>query len=304
VSVIARARLLRAATGFAVVPPTTPELRLVHRWLDSWRGVGDVVVGMHRQGYDLQLTEYDERGWRATFYTTGMEHSATGGTASAFEDTRGARCSGRRRKRWRRAFYNGRKETTMADDEIPNFGPREQQIAESLIRESDRGAVMIGAAILDEDLEDVLRAYFRQDGRGPKISETLFSGVGPLSSFWAKVQFAYALRLIGNKTYVRLEWIRSIRNEFAHEYGPKSFDDPQIKSQLDEMIGAGPTRPGDEELLPMPLGSVKRGDFVRRLAFVLAVSRLGGRISQVKNVIAQGGNPRGFIEHMEKKHDW
>jgi hypothetical protein len=29
---------------------------------------------MHRQGYDLQLTQYDDRGWRATFYTTGMEH--------------------------------------------------------------------------------------------------------------------------------------------------------------------------------------------------------------------------------------
>ena len=28
---------------------------------------------MARQGYDLQLTRYDERGWRATFYTSGME---------------------------------------------------------------------------------------------------------------------------------------------------------------------------------------------------------------------------------------
>jgi hypothetical protein len=27
---------------------------------------------MHRQGFDLQLTQYDERGWRATFYTTGI----------------------------------------------------------------------------------------------------------------------------------------------------------------------------------------------------------------------------------------
>jgi len=32
---------------------------------------------MHRQGFDLQLTQYDDRGWRATFYTTGMEHSPT-----------------------------------------------------------------------------------------------------------------------------------------------------------------------------------------------------------------------------------
>jgi hypothetical protein len=43
--------------------------------------------GMHRQGYDLQLTQYDERGWRATFYTTGMEHSPTSATGSAWEPT-------------------------------------------------------------------------------------------------------------------------------------------------------------------------------------------------------------------------
>jgi hypothetical protein len=40
-----------------------------------------------REGYDLELTQYDERGWRATSYTTGMEHSATSATASTFEDT-------------------------------------------------------------------------------------------------------------------------------------------------------------------------------------------------------------------------
>jgi hypothetical protein len=38
---------------------------------------------MHRQGFDLQLTRYDERGWRATFYTTGMEHSPTSATGTA-----------------------------------------------------------------------------------------------------------------------------------------------------------------------------------------------------------------------------
>ena len=53
-------------------------------WLDSWSGIGHVAVGMHRQGYDLQLTQYDERGWRATFYTTGMEHSPTSATGTAW----------------------------------------------------------------------------------------------------------------------------------------------------------------------------------------------------------------------------
>jgi hypothetical protein len=42
---------------------------------------------MHRQGYDLQLTRYDDRGWRATFYTTGMEHSPTSATGTGWERT-------------------------------------------------------------------------------------------------------------------------------------------------------------------------------------------------------------------------
>jgi hypothetical protein len=51
-------------------------------WLDSWAGIGRIAVGMAHQGYDLQLTRYDERGWRATFYTTGMEHSPTSATGT------------------------------------------------------------------------------------------------------------------------------------------------------------------------------------------------------------------------------
>jgi len=46
-----RLATLRAALGFLQVEPTEPELQMVHRWLDCWRGVGDVAVGMHRQGW-------------------------------------------------------------------------------------------------------------------------------------------------------------------------------------------------------------------------------------------------------------
>ena len=40
---------------------------------------------MYWQGYDLQLTRYDEQGWRATFYSSGMAHSYTSSTGSAWE---------------------------------------------------------------------------------------------------------------------------------------------------------------------------------------------------------------------------
>ena len=59
------------------MPSYDRALHALRSWLDSWSGIGRIAVGMAHQGYDLQLTRYDERGWRATFYTTGMEHSPT-----------------------------------------------------------------------------------------------------------------------------------------------------------------------------------------------------------------------------------
>ena len=74
------ARLLRAAVGFALVPQDEPELRLLHRWLDSWRGIGDIVVGMARHGCDLQLTDYDAEHWPAAFFVAGQAHSIVAGS--------------------------------------------------------------------------------------------------------------------------------------------------------------------------------------------------------------------------------
>jgi hypothetical protein len=84
-----RGQLLRAAVGFAgcSMPSYDRALHALRTWLDSWSGIGRVAAGMAHQGYDLQLTRYDERGWRATFYTTGMEHSPTSATGSAWERT-------------------------------------------------------------------------------------------------------------------------------------------------------------------------------------------------------------------------
>ena len=39
------------------------------------------AAGLHRQGWDLQLTQYGDGNWRATFYVTGVAHSIVGGTA-------------------------------------------------------------------------------------------------------------------------------------------------------------------------------------------------------------------------------
>jgi hypothetical protein len=50
-------------------------------------GLGWGAIGMAHQSYDLQLMQYDGRGWRATLYTTGMEHSPTSATGTGWEPT-------------------------------------------------------------------------------------------------------------------------------------------------------------------------------------------------------------------------
>jgi len=40
-----RAALLRATLGFLSLPPHERELRLLHRYADTWRGIADIVEG-------------------------------------------------------------------------------------------------------------------------------------------------------------------------------------------------------------------------------------------------------------------
>ena len=87
-------RRLRAALAAVLVPAQAPELALVRQWLDSWRGVGQVAEGMHRARWDLQLTEYGDGRWRATFYVPGLRTPSWAGRRGS--QKRGQRYSERR----------------------------------------------------------------------------------------------------------------------------------------------------------------------------------------------------------------
>jgi hypothetical protein len=86
------------ASGGLSRPSYDSALWALHTWLDSW-SAWRVAVGMASQGFDLQLTRYDERGWPVTFYMTRMEHSPTSAMAPAGSARRGAR---RKRAAWER----------------------------------------------------------------------------------------------------------------------------------------------------------------------------------------------------------
>jgi len=91
----ARARLLRAALGFLLLEPHAPELVLLHHWLDSWRGVGDVVTGMKWQGYEVSIGDHGGQ-WSAVFYGGTVEHldaAGTAQTATPWEAVQRAACA-------------------------------------------------------------------------------------------------------------------------------------------------------------------------------------------------------------------
>ena len=48
-----RRGLLTAAVGFAHLAPRARARVLLHGWLDTWAGVGDIEVGLERQDFDL-----------------------------------------------------------------------------------------------------------------------------------------------------------------------------------------------------------------------------------------------------------
>jgi hypothetical protein len=62
-----RAANLRCALAALRIKQDEPELRLLHRLLDTWRGIGLIVVGMQRQRLRLSLTHVADGEWRSSF---------------------------------------------------------------------------------------------------------------------------------------------------------------------------------------------------------------------------------------------
>lgn len=95
--------------------------------------------------------------------------------------------------------------------------------------ESDRGCALLGAALLDEYLRQLLTAFMVDE---PSESNSLISGAySPLSSFNARTQASFCLGLIGPGTKADLDIIRGIRNDFAHSLHGLSFDEDSISGR-------------------------------------------------------------------------
>jgi hypothetical protein len=80
--------------------------------------------------------------------------------------------------------------------------------------ESDRAAVVLGAAKLDQLLYRIIQAFLIPVTTG---RDELLDGDTPLGTFSAKINFTYRCGLIDSNFARALHMVRKIRNSFAHE---------------------------------------------------------------------------------------
>ena len=98
----------------------------------------------------------------------------------------------------------------VVEEEYKEF----KKFAEEFGGESDRAAVILGAAKLDYILYQCLMKYLIPN---PVSTDELLDGDAPLSTFSAKINLVYRLGLIDAEFARALHLIRRIRNSFAHE---------------------------------------------------------------------------------------
>jgi DNA-binding MltR family transcriptional regulator len=152
-------------------------------------------------------------------------------------------------------------------------------VHQMLMTESDRGCVIFGAAILDDCLEALLRAVFRQDEATVKnVINPLFEGYAPLASFSARTAVAFALCLIPKDIKEKLDILRKMRNDFAHESGPMSFDDPSVDGRIQSLVGDL----GVPDLDKYPVKRMRN-----RLAFASVLGYLTARLRYLTLVMRQ-----------------
>lgn len=105
-------------------------------------------------------------------------------------------------------------------------------------RESDRGAALIAASLLDQRLKEILEGFLLED----KECSALFSlPNAPLSTFSAKASMAYSLCLIQKNEFEEITLIRRIRNEFGHKWKDVDFKNEKVVSYCNKLPWLGPS---------------------------------------------------------------
>lgn len=134
---------------------------------------------------------------------------------------------------------------------------------EELMSESDRGSVIVGAAILEKALTRIIEFEFKKNGLSNRYIVKAFDGNGPLGTLSSRIQIARGFGLISDDAFRDLMMVRKLRNEFAHSDSHCSFGDELVRKQIDSLSFSKGAR---SQMMNMPVYSALLAMGVKELA--------------------------------------
>ncbi|MEX2536853.1 MAG: hypothetical protein WD273_14755 [Trueperaceae bacterium] len=115
----------------------------------------------------------------------------------------------------------------VANEQEPSENPL--QSFHSMMRESDRAAAILAAALIDLKLTEILEERFDLYRVPRKRQVELLRHYGPLSGFSSRTLACYCFGLITPLAFDAITTIRQVRNKFAHSADHElSFEDPEV----------------------------------------------------------------------------
>jgi hypothetical protein len=122
------------------------------------------------------------------------------------------------------------------DEGIKKIGEAVDKLFESIRQQGLLGhasVVIRFSAILEEDLEQAITLKMRPLSK--HMQERLFGDYGPISSFAAKIDIAFALDITTTEIHEELHKIRRIRNEIAHSKTTANLEIEAIRPLFDAL---------------------------------------------------------------------
>jgi len=125
------------------------------------------------------------------------------------------------------------KKVARPSAENPQKAANWKAFYEELQKETPRGAVLLGAAFLDEHLRQLIEVFLI-DSKSV-VGKFLEGENAPLGTFSARIQATYCMGLISEEEFRDLNIIRGIRNQFAHSLHGLSLADSWIINQCEQL---------------------------------------------------------------------
>lgn len=91
-----------------------------------------------------------------------------------------------------------------------------------LMSEADRGAILLGVSIIDEQLTELFKRI-APIGISKTLSDKLFDSRGPFGELSSKLDIAYVCNLIPQNIFDTIHKLRKLRNNLAHRTSPFSL---------------------------------------------------------------------------------